>query len=128
MEALNERLSRAESRLSKIEDTIAANCNNNNDDTSHTSMQIIYRIRSDIIKKQVYSFKFLNVSDDYYNFPLKERAAQLKCSVPQLCKSILFENTAYSREPNYIFNTPFDVTNSQYYLVIVQYIGKISAT
>eukprot|EP01036_Dinobryon_divergens_P027899 gene27899-36753_t len=47
-------------------------------------------------------------------------------SLGWLCKSILFENTAYSREPNSVFNIPLDITNSQYYLVIVQYIAKIN--
>jgi len=122
MDALLERLSLAESRLRKVEDTIA---NANHDDCDNTNNNID-RIRSDIIKKQIYSYNFLKVSNDYYQLSLQERANQLKCSIPQLCKSILFENTAYYSEPaKSVSNGQFDVTNSQYYLVIVQYIGEI---
>ena len=124
MEALLERLSLAESRLRKVEDTIA---NANHDDCDNANNNVD-RIRSDIIKKQIYSYNFLKVSNDYYQLSLQERANQLKCSIPQLCKSILFENTAYYSEPakesRSVSNGQFDVTNSQYYLVIVQYIGE----
>lgn len=77
------------------------------------------RVKNDLSRKKVYSSIFVEVSADYYDNSLEARAKILNCSVPQLCKSIIFENTAWCKE-----NDVDDPTNSRYYLVLVQYEGK----
>ena len=78
------------------------------------------RVKEDLANKNVYSSVFLHVASDYYEKSLSERAKVLKCTVPQLCKSIIFENTAWVQENNCQFGDP---TNSRFYLVLVQYEG-----
>lgn len=90
------------------------------------SMEAIFndpldRVKRDIFAKKVYSAGFFQVSSDYYEKTLTMRAATLKCDVQSLCKSILFENTAWSKDK--MDSSRFE--NSQFYLIIVQYQGKL---
>ena len=78
------------------------------------------RVKKDILKKKVYTSVFMKVSGDYYDKSLAMRAETLKCSVQQLCKSIIFENTAWVKESERELQDP---TNSRFYLVVVQYQG-----
>jgi hypothetical protein len=82
----------------------------------------ITRIKRDLLLKKVYAASFFQVSNDYYEKSLATRAAMLKCNVQSLCKSILFENTAWSNDET--GSKGFDISNSQFYLIIVQYQGK----
>lgn len=75
-------------------------------------------IKRDLLQRSVFSGRFFTVSSNYYNLSLDERAAFLGGSAEQLCKSIIFENTVCEHE------SWTDKTNSKYYLVIVQYVGK----
>jgi hypothetical protein len=77
------------------------------------------RVKNDLSRKKVYSSTFVTVAADYYENSLEARAKILNCLVPQLCKSIIFENTAWCKE-----NDIDDPTNSRFYLVLVQYEGK----
>ena len=105
------RLSAAEMRVSKI-------C------VSSKADPAVDRVKKDLATKKVYSSVFLHVAPDYYEKSLLERAKVLKCTVPQLCKSIIFENTAWVQENNCTVGDP---TNSRYYLVLVQYEGLLHA-
>ena len=67
------------------------------------------RVKKDLATKKVYSAVFVHVAPDYYEKSLLERAIALKCTVPQLCKSIVFENTAWVQENNCTVGDP---TNS----------------
>jgi hypothetical protein len=78
----------------------------------------IKRIRRDLLKKKVFSHKLITTPKDYYNLTLEQRAELLNGKVPQLCKSIIFENTACDH-----YNLD-DRTNSRFYCVIIQYICK----
>lgn len=80
----------------------------------------IDRIKRDLAAKKVYSAVFVKVEADYYEKTLAIRANILKCDVQQLCKSIIFENTAWISDNE---NEIKDLTNSQFYLVLVQYEG-----
>ena len=100
------RLTLAESRVRAIEEFVK-------DDP-------IDRIKKDLVAKKVYSAVFLRVEADYYEKTLAIRANILKCDVQQLCKSIIFENTAWLSDKE---NGIKDPTNSQFYLVLVQYEG-----
>lgn len=79
----------------------------------------VERVKNDLWRKKVYSSIFVKVSADYYENSLETRAKILNCHVSQLCKSIIFENTAWCKEKDID-----DPTNSRYYLVLVQYEGK----
>lgn len=79
----------------------------------------VERVKRDILLKKIYIFNFVKVHSNYYEKTLSERASLLHCDVPQLCKSILFENVAYSDDGSN------DNSNSQYYLVVLQYHGKL---
>lgn len=84
----------------------------------------IDRINKDLATKKVYSAVFVKVEADYYEKTLAMRANILKCDVQQLCKSIIFENTAWTSDSeNENENKNKDPTNSQFYLVLVQYEG-----
>jgi hypothetical protein len=102
------RLASAETRVNAIEQLLR------NDPTD--------RIKRDLATKKVYSAVFVKVEADYYEKTLVMRANILKCDVQQLCKSIIFENTAWTSD-NENENDVKDPTNSQFYLVLVQYEG-----
>ena len=85
----------------------------------------IDRIKRDLATKKVYSAVFVKVEADYYEKTLAMRANILKCDVQQLCKSIIFENTAWTSDKENE-NDIKDPTNSQFYLVLVQYEGNDS--
>ena len=97
------RIADAEARISRIE----AKRNNS-----------IERVKSALLTKNIYSAKFAKVHAGYYELSLEERAALLGCTVPQLCKSIIFENTMHD------FSVEDSRTNSKFYCVITQYTGK----
>ena len=80
----------------------------------------VQRIKSDLSHRNVRTSVFVQVADGYYEKTLAMRAEILKCSVPQLCKSIIFENTAWVKEDNDLLG---DTSNSRFYLVVVQYQG-----
>lgn len=82
----------------------------------------IKKVKDDLIKKKLqYVSKFVKVPQDYYNRTISERAVILKANVEQLCKSLIFENTYCDH------NSCDDITNSRYYLVVVQYAAKIDS-
>jgi hypothetical protein len=80
--------------------------------------KVIDRVSRDLLQKGVYSYRFVRVPTHYYDLTLQERAVLLSGNVPQLCKSIVFENTVCDH------NDVKDITNSRYYCVIIQYLGK----
>ena len=104
MAALHTRIAAAEARVSTLEDRI-------NDP--------VERVKRDLARRKVYSSTFVQVAANYYERPLAERALYLKCTVPQMCKSIIFENNAW------VEDVKGDRTNAQYYLVVVQYQAKL---
>jgi prolyl-tRNA editing enzyme YbaK/EbsC (Cys-tRNA(Pro) deacylase) len=66
-------------------------------------------------KNLCHTSRIVNVPENYYSLPLYERAKILSCSPPQLCKALLFEDSAAPpSSPN------------KFYLVIVQYVAKVS--
>lgn len=75
-------------------------------------------IKADLRRRGVYGAKFFTTPSNYYDWTLEERAAFLGGDVSQLCKSIIFENIACDH------NNCDDPTNSRFYCVIVQYVGK----
>ena len=77
------------------------------------------KVIEDLHRKQAFSYRFVATSDDYYAWTLQKRAAFLRCEVPQLCKTVLFENTGKND-----LSTE-DISDSKYYFVIVQYQSKI---
>lgn len=108
-EDLNQLLKRiaiAEDRLLKLE--------------SDDAKSAVDRVKSDLLSRKVYTSTFFKVADGYYDKTLAERAQILQCSIPQLCKSIIFENTAWAKESDAELSDP---TNSRFYLVLVQYEG-----
>lgn len=78
----------------------------------------VRKVQADLRKRLVFSYQFSYVPSNYYDMDLEQRATLLKASAPQLCKSILFENTVWEGDDE------FDPTNARYYCVIVQYVGK----
>ena len=88
------------------------------EDCVETSVQ---RIKTDLSLKNVFSSVFVKVTENYYEKTLAMRAEILKCTIPQLCKSIIFENTAWVKEET---DGLFDSSNSRFYLVVVQYQGQ----
>lgn len=79
----------------------------------------ITRVKNALLKKNIYSGKFVTVQSGYYDLTLEQRAELLRCTVPQLCKSIIFENTMHDA------SVVDPINNSKYYCVITQYNGKL---
>lgn len=77
----------------------------------------ISRVKREIFDKSVLGNKFVTVPRNYYHLSLQDRASLLRAVPSQLCKSIIFENTA-CEHVNFT-----DKTYSRYYCVIIQYEG-----
>ena len=110
MDALIGRIVAAESKLFEIESKTCKKTKIND-------------IKQELFKLKILSARLQRVPADYYTLNLSGRANILNCNISQLCKSIIFVNTAHCVDSNHD-----DITNSLYYLVIVQYIGLYFCT
>jgi prolyl-tRNA editing enzyme YbaK/EbsC (Cys-tRNA(Pro) deacylase) len=96
--------------------------NLNIDDNNVLHSEEVIRCKSKLIKEKCYVYKFYVVPNNYYDLTLLQRRDILQAKeLNQLCKSIIFENTACSHK-NYD-----DPTDSRYYCVIVQYATRFDA-
>ncbi|ORY39320.1 YbaK/ProRS associated domain-containing protein [Rhizoclosmatium globosum] len=69
--------------------------------------------------------RIYQVERDYYTWPLERRMLRMNApSINHLCKTLFFENTRYVPGQGDIL----DPTNSKYYVVVVQYTGKLNST
>ena len=114
LQILEKRIQSAEERVKSLE------ANLNSPETRIQSPQD--RIKTDLLNKHIYSYRLVKVDENYYDESLDYRANLLKCNTSQLCKSIVFENTACEH------SNIDDPTYSRYYCIIVQYEGKIYTT
>ncbi|KAG0218776.1 hypothetical protein BGX33_005932 [Mortierella sp. NVP41] len=65
----------------------------------------------------------LNMPDDYYSWPLTQRAKVMGCpSTFHLCKTLTFENTKWKQDET----KPVDA--DRYFIVVVQYEGAVNIT
>ena len=80
----------------------------------------VSRVKFSLIRRGIKSAIFQTVPDNYYSMSFVDRATLLKCSVPQLCKSIILENTSYCDEYG------SDMTYSRYYCLVLQYAAKFN--
>lgn len=110
MHALLTRIAAAEKRLESLEQKRGSM-------TSGGDADVLRRVKTDLRSRGILSAKFVTVPKDYYDRPLEDRAKLLHCNTPQMCKTIVFENTAFTEDGS------GDKTNSRYYCVIVQYAG-----
>lgn len=78
------------------------------------------RVKRALVEQNIFSAKLIHVPSHYYDLALRDRAALLQANPSQLCKSIIFENTACEH------HRLDDPTYSRFYCVIVQYEGKIT--
>ena len=86
------------------------------------------RARKHVQSTHCYSSQWKLCPSNYYTLSLDERKVILGAdNTSQLCKACLFENKNYQPNNN---NSPTataaDRTNSQYYLVVVQYVESIN--
>ena len=105
MEALLDRIQAAEARVALIE---------------QFANDPVKRVQRDLLSKNVFAFNFYTVPSHYYDLTLEQRASLLQCRVPQLCKSIIFENTMCDH------NSLDDPSDSKFYCVVIQYTSKTS--
>ena len=113
---LEERVERAEILFSKIQKKVGKQSSNSQDEDSKDTLQVT-RVKQDLKNRNVFTCRFVRVVGDYYERPLEFRASLLNCQTSQLCKSIVFENTACDH------TNIDDRTNSRFYCVITQYEG-----
>lgn len=112
MESFVARISSLESRIERLEMLPLFNESS------------VDRVRRHLKSKRIFNAAQLQVAGNYYELTLKERAKILHArNESQLCKSIIFENSAYECDESIPDNITADPTNSRYYLVIVQYEG-----
>ncbi|KAJ1438173.1 hypothetical protein B484DRAFT_324250 [Ochromonadaceae sp. CCMP2298] len=105
LSALLRRVEAAEQRVAKLEEQAS---------------DPVQRVKTDLRRCKVFSAQFRTMPSTYYDLSLDQRACLLNCTMAQLCKSIIFENTAHDA-------TVVDpVTNPKFVCVITQYIAKIN--
>lgn len=81
----------------------------------------VERVKGDLRRSYCFSFQLVTVDDAYYQWSLEQRAKVLGVSEAQLCKTLLFVNTAADHD------SLLDMTNSKFYAVVVQYKSKFNA-
>lgn len=113
IQGLLQRLAAAEARLAKL---VAADEERKQDPRNCAA---VTRVKADLRKHGIFSSRFVFVPSNYYSLTLEDRASLLATTTPQLCKIILFENTAWQGDDE------LERTNARYYRVVVQYIAKI---
>ncbi|KAJ3064922.1 hypothetical protein HDU98_011677 [Podochytrium sp. JEL0797] len=68
--------------------------------------------------------RFYEVENDFYKWSLERRMLRMNVpSINHLCKTLFFENTRYIPGSGDLL----DPINSKYYLVVVQYTGKLNS-
>lgn len=108
--------------ISDIQDKIAnILCRLSNLESKILGSDPVERVKIDLQRKKAYSSRLVTVPTNYYDLSLSERANLLGVNTSQLCKSIVFENTACDH-----YNTS-DASYSRYYCVIIQYEAKFDA-
>ena len=100
-------------RINKLEMKVALQ------EDKYPIQRVVGQIERSKTKGFCFSTRLVTVPDNYYNLSLAERANILACNQDQLCKAILFEDSNVTSTDSQ--RTP------KYYLVIVQYIAKISS-
>ena len=132
--ALTSRLDDCSSRLNDVivKKNISSSSSSSNNDSSSSSSsssisgvlnsEEVIRVKASLLKKCCYVYRFYHVPSNYYNLTLLQRRDLLGANdLNQLCKSIIFENTACSH------NNVNDPTDSRFYAVIVQYASRFDA-
>lgn len=126
-----------QSLLSRIEAIEKSSWSNSSTTTSKNNEEGIKittemaRARRHVQSSRCYSSQWKLCPSNYYTLSLDERKVILGAdNTSQLCKACLFENKNYLPNNNNNNNnsptaTP-DPTNSQYYLVVVQYVESIN--
>ena len=107
------------SRIDAIEKSSWTTVNNNSKQISHQ----MRRARRHVQTSHCYSSKWKLCPSNYYTLTLDERKVILGAdNTAQLCKACLFENRNYKPNDS---GGGIDPSNSQYYLVVVQYVESI---
>ena len=81
---LNERIKSVESRIKKLESNLSPATNSDNQ-SDGDSVSVV-RVKSDLLERNVFSYRLVRVPSDYYERNLNERATMLSCTTHQLCK------------------------------------------
>uniref|UniRef100_A0A7S4QWN6 YbaK/aminoacyl-tRNA synthetase-associated domain-containing protein n=3 Tax=Ditylum brightwellii TaxID=49249 RepID=A0A7S4QWN6_9STRA len=117
---MNQRITKLENKLWNIP---------GNDTHNRTVDESMRRVRSHIeSSNSCFSVQYNWVPPNYYALSLLERAKILGAhSTFQLCKAMLMENKKYDASNSLKGGDGFDRTNSQFYLIVVQYEGSINA-
>ena len=91
-------------------------CNKTVDNLDETMRRARFAVESAGLYSAVWKF----VPQDYYNWPLKQRAACLGASsIHHLCKSLLLDNKKVPKD------APHDPTNPKFVLVVLQYAAEL---
>jgi len=94
-----------------------------------STLEALKRVKDELKRLKIWSCRFVKVPDDYYSRTMLERAKCLNpCDVGQMCKSIVFENVGWDGDKSLpLAQQMSDLTNSRYYLLVVQYNAKFAA-
>ncbi len=111
---LEERIATAEARLAAIESYIS-------EKGGLKEVKGRDKVRQALLSRGVFNHRLVQVPADYYDRPLSERALCLSAAVPQLCKSIIFENVNFDAS---LREGEGDRSYARFYLVVLQYEGK----
>jgi hypothetical protein len=84
LQNLEKRLKSAEERIKKLESTPATIHRS----TDSQDADSVTRVKNDLLKRNVFSYRLVRVPGDYYDRNLSERATMLSSETHQLCKRL----------------------------------------
>jgi hypothetical protein len=107
------RLARVEKRLVALESKLASLVVARNEGKA--------KVKQSLLNNNIFNFRLVTVPGDYYDKTFQERADILSAKIPQLCKSLIFENVNFDASCQ---ESEDDVTYAKFYLVVLQYEAK----
>jgi hypothetical protein len=107
------RLAAIEQRLTALESKLAALATANSSEVA--------KVKQSLLNNKVFNYRLVTVPEDYYDRSFQGRADILSASIPQLCKSLIFENANFDESCQ---EGADDLSYAKFYLVVVQYEAK----
>ena len=121
MSSFHQRMQAIEDRIGALEAQFVSLKNYNAAKSAATVLEGVAKVKQSLFNHRVFNYRLVTVPSDYYDRTFQERADILSATIPQLCKSLIFENVDFDATCR---NGEDDYTYSKYYLVLLQYEAK----
>lgn len=120
MQAIEDRISALEAQFVSLNKYYAAAAELKSQ-SAVTELEGAAKVKQSLFNHRVFNYRLVTVPSDYYDRNFQARADILSATIPQLCKSLIFENVDFDATCR---NGEDDNTYSKYYLVLLQYEAK----